>query len=119
MSFEIYVNKIETGKDVFLISNIPMHDIDKIFYLKSFRNVTHLIFKNIEEETLKENLFIGFDNLEILNLTCNQNISFEDKCFKSLKKLKSLDISGCNISRLKENLFIGLENLEILNLKCN
>ena len=80
--------------------------------LRQLKNL-NLSYCNIFE--LKENVFIGLDNLEILNLNYNPNIIFEDGCFNGLKQLNHLDLSQCNLKQLKENMFIGLDNLEILD----
>uniref|UniRef100_A0A8C5R2H2 Toll-like receptor 5L n=1 Tax=Leptobrachium leishanense TaxID=445787 RepID=A0A8C5R2H2_9ANUR len=66
-----------------------------------------------------EDIFMGLEQLQILNLSRNYLTSLPDNLFKGLLSLRALDLSMNQLLRIQSELFVGLTALKNLNLGRN
>lgn len=89
----------------------------------SFSNITNLLYLDLSNnliETLYANTFSTLVKLRILNFEGNRLLRvIEPMAFKSLQRLKTLNITDSKIEVIEEYTFVGLENLQFLNLSNN
>ncbi|XP_017049728.1 leucine-rich repeats and immunoglobulin-like domains protein 3 [Drosophila ficusphila] len=100
------------------ISEFKPQHLDCLHRLKTL-NLAHN-----KLQYLQENTFDCVKNLEELNLRRNRlSWIIEDQSaaapFKSLRKLRRLDLHGNNLKQISSKAITGLNNLEILNLGSN
>ncbi|XP_013106713.2 leucine-rich repeats and immunoglobulin-like domains protein 3 [Stomoxys calcitrans] len=93
-------------------------------HLECLQRLKHLNLGHNKIQYLLENTFDCVKNLEDLNLRRNKlSWIIEDPGaappFKSLRKLKKLDLYGNNLKQINSKSLSGLSNLEFLNLGGN
>lgn len=93
-------------------------------HLDCLQRLRHLNLAHNKIQNLMESTFDCVKNLEDLNLRRNKlSWIIEDPGaappFKSLRKLKKLDLYGNNLKQINAKSLVGLTNLEFLNLGGN
>ncbi len=128
-----YINLVARQKDVILIKidrlffskelsfnkelRIDLIQADTFKYSKPTKDLVQLNLSNIELCEFELNAFAGLDNLEQLDLSCN-NLTQLNK-FPKLKRLIHLNLEKNHIRIVERNVFENLSQLNILNLSNN
>lgn len=107
-----------------LISIIPPNSLRGLVSLKElFLDYNYISSSSLSDDTSSSEYssFSGLENvLEILSLSnCQLGPTLSSNIFKSLRSLRSLDISANSLRSVTKDVFQGLENLQILNLALN
>ena len=70
-------------------------------------------------QSVRNDAFIEFQNLEILIMSRMNIELIESKSFENLIQLKQIDLSRNRLSQIDEKLFLNLNNLESIDLASN
>jgi Leucine-rich repeat (LRR) protein len=92
--------------------------LDGLQELVSKKDQIELDFSTNDIRAVPANIFKGFDNLTLLDLSSN-NVLLRDKMFYGLTNLKELRLDNNGISEIPYDLLKGLSHIQVLSLSHN